>query len=251
MSQSPSKGTRVRPQNELEQIIGYRFQDRDLLTEALSHSSYYNERRGKGAKAFCNERLEFLGDAVLQLTVSRYVFDMFRNNAEGDLTKIRASSVCEKALAVYAKEIRLGEFLLLGKGEEKSGGRERPSVLSDAFEALLAAIYIDSGYRLENVASFVLPFAEKYIDQTEKSKHTFVDAKTALQQLIQESEGDLLEYVVVSEEGPDHDKHFEIEARLNNNVVGKGSGHSKREAEQAAAAEALLLFGEDGNSTSV
>lgn len=231
------------PMEELEEKLGYHFNDPELLREALSHSSYYNEQLGRGEHGYCNERLEFLGDSVLSLIVSVYLFRTYAENMEGDLTKIRASAVCEKALATYAAAIGLGDYLLLGRGEDMNNGRHRPSITSDAFEAVLAAIYLDSGESCEPVARFLMPHVIRYISETEEKKHTFVDAKTALQQIIQEAAGEKLEYVLVAEHGPDHDKTFEIEARLNSNVIGRGIGHSKREAEQIAAAEALVLFG--------
>lgn len=238
------KRFQVHPIEELEKAIGYTFKNKELIKEALSHSSFYHEKKGHGEDAYCNERLEFLGDSVLSLVVSKYLFRKYNDNMEGDLTKMRASAVCEKALAVFANEIHLGDYLSLGRGEELNHGRERPSILSDAFEAVLAAIYLDAGADCSPVEAFLMPYVTEYIELTEEKKHTFVDAKTALQQLIQESEGDRLEYVLVAEGGPDHDKWFEMEARLNNNVVGHGRGHSKREAEQAAATEALALFGQ-------
>lgn len=232
------------PMEELEEKLGYRFKNPELLREALSHSSFYNEMRGHGVEnAYCNERLEFLGDSVLSVIVSGYLFRTYAENMEGDLTKIRASAVCEKALAAYAAAIGLGDYLYLGRGEEMNDGRHRPSITSDAFEAVLAAIYLDSGEDCEPVARFLMPHVVRYIGETEEKKHTFIDAKTALQQIIQEAAGERLEYVLVSERGPDHNKSFEIEARLNSNIIGRGIGHSKREAEQAAAAEALVLFG--------
>lgn len=238
-----SHGNLPRPQEELEATLGYRFRNPELLREALSHSSYFNEMRGRGETAYCNERLEFLGDSVLSVIVSSYLFKRYQSNMEGDLTKIRASAVCEKALASYAAKIGLGEYLHLGRGEEMNHGRTRPSITSDAFEAVLAAVYLDSGEDCAPVEKFLMPFVTEYIDNMEETRRTFIDAKTALQQIIQEAEGEVLEYVLVSESGPDHEKVFEIEARLNSNVIGHGKGRSKREAEQLAAAEALVLFG--------
>jgi len=227
----------------LEQTIGYTFKNKDILKEALTHSSFSNERKSKGIKVECNERLEFLGDSVLSIIVSSYLFEHFKNKQEGDLTKIRASVVCEKALCKFAAVIHLGDYILLGHGEAMNNGRNRPSILADAFEALLAAIYLDSGERFEPVAAFLLPFVIKEIDFIRHSG-VFMDYKTALQQIIQQVEGEKLEYVLVKESGPDHKKVFEVEARLNSNVIGHGSAGSKREAEQLAAKEALVLFGQ-------
>jgi len=226
----------------LEKRLGYTFQNRELLSLALQHSSYANELKAKGTKQACNERLEFFGDSVLSLIVSDYLYFRYVSNQEGDLTKIRAAVVCEKALAKYASRIRLGDFLLLGHGEEINHGRERASITSDAFEAVLAAMYIDSG-SLDTVRKFLLPLVTEEIE-TIQSSSSFVDYKTALQQIVQQVEGEILEYVLVAESGPDHCKVFDMEARLNSNVIGRGSAHSKREAEQMAAKEALVLFGQ-------
>ncbi|MCI9449345.1 MAG: ribonuclease III [Clostridiales bacterium] len=230
--------------NELEKKIGYSFKNRSLLTEALTHSSYSNEKRSKGADIECNERLEFLGDSVLSIAVSRYLFEKYKDRQEGDLTKIRASVVCEKALSKFAAKIELGKYIRLGHGEELNNGRERASILADAFEALLAAMYIDSGHKLEHIDAFLMPHIISEIDSIGVSGN-LLDYKTALQQIVQQVEGEKLEYVLVGESGPDHNKIFEIEARLNSNVIGKGRAHSKREAEQMAAHEALSLFGEE------
>ncbi|MBQ4066490.1 MAG: ribonuclease III [Clostridia bacterium] len=226
----------------LEERIGYKFNNAELLTEALTHSSYINEH--KGSDLNCNERLEFLGDSVLSIVVSRYLFFQYSSRQEGDLTKIRAAVVCEKALAKYAKEICLGDYLYLGHGEDKNNGRTRASITSDAFEALLGAMYIDTDYDAERVSLFLMPFVKKEIDYIRKGE-AFADYKTALQQIIQQANGERLVYTVVGESGPDHEKTFTVEARLNSNVIGVGSGSSKRAAEQAAAREALRLFGAD------
>ena len=226
----------------LQERIGYSFINPELLNEALTHSSYVNEH--KGEELSCNERLEFLGDSVLSIVVSRYLFFEYSSRQEGDLTKIRAAVVCEKALAKYAKEISLGDFLLLGHGEDKNNGRARASITSDAFEALLGAMYIDTGYDAARIAEFLMPFVIKEIDYIRKGE-AFTDYKTALQQIIQQASGERLVYTVVSEMGPDHDKIFTVEACLNSNVIGVGSGPSKRAAEQAAAREALKLFGQE------
>lgn len=235
--------TNVKPKNKalLQKKIGYKFKDDSILTIALTHSSASNELRSKGVSAECNERLEFLGDSILSLIVSSYLYSLNIGINEGDMSKIRASVVCEKALAKYAREISLGEYLILGHGESLNHGRERDSITSDAFEALLAAMYLDSG-SLKVPETFVLPFVIKEIGKIENPA-AFIDHKTELQQIIQQVEGERLEYILVSESGPDHNKIFEIEARLNSNVIGRGRASSKRKAEQLAAKEALTLFG--------
>ena len=225
---------------ELSRYIGYRFRDETLLKTALTHSSYVNECRKDDAVA-CNERLEFLGDAVLQIVVSDHLFDRFTTFAEGNLTKFRQHLVCEGMLAKLAKSIHLGEFLILGKGEEQNGGRNHSSILADAFEALLAAIYLDDGHSLTFLKTFLLALMKDELTECEKSR--MGDYKTRLQQLIQQDGQEQLCYTVVSEKGPDHDKVFEVCAMLNSNPIGRGTGRSKREAEQAAAKEALVLFG--------
>ncbi len=226
----------------LEKKLGYSFRDDKLLKLALTHSSYANEWKSKDERPECNERLEFFGDSILSLVVSEYLYHRFVSNQEGDLTKIRASVVCEKALAKYGAKIALGNYLYLGRGEEINNGRTRASIVSDAFEAVLGAMYIDSG-NIEVVRDFLLPLVKEEIDSI-KASASFVDYKTLLQQIVQQVDGEVLEYVLVGESGPDHNKTFQMEARLNSNVIGRGAAHSKREAEQAAAKEALTLFGE-------
>lgn len=221
---------------DLQKRIGYYFKDPMLLERALTHSSYANESK---KKLECNERMEFLGDAVLSIIVADHIFHKF-HLAEGDLTKIRAGLVCEKSLFEFARKIGLGEELLLGRGEEQTGGRERPSVVSDAFEALIAAIYLDGG--MDEAAKFVLPFVE---DELKQKEAPFVDYKTKLQEIIQKNPEERVEYVLVAEEGPDHDKKFVVEVHLNSNVIGRGASRSKKSAEQAAAHEALILMGEE------
>ena len=228
----------------LEEKIGYCFENKQLLKEALTHSSYANELKARKQTAVCNERLEFLGDTVLSAIVSEYIFKKYPNVGEGELTRRRAALVQSTALASYSSVLGVGEFLYLGHGEEKSRGRERQSTLENVFEALVAAIYLDAGEKgFDEVRKFVLPIIEAQLESTEFNMRK-IDAKTELQQLIQQAEGDFLEYVVVSESGPDHNKQFEVIARLNSNVIGRGKGRSKREAEQNAAKEALKLFGE-------
>lgn len=222
---------------ELMTRMGYTFQDSGLLENALTHSSYANEGKGRRPS---NERLEFLGDSVLGFITAD---DLFRGEkgAEGELTKLRASLVCEKALSAYAHELHLGEYLLLGRGEKLSGGADRPSILSDAFEAVIAAMYLDGG--LEPVREFLLPFLKKELANQRRRK--FKDYKTYLQEIVQQNPEERLEYVLTGESGPDHQKKFTVEVHLNSNVIGTGRGHSKKEAEQLAACEALKLMGYD------
>ena len=227
----------------LETRIGYTFSDKNLAATALTHSSFSNENKARGAEVRCNERLEFLGDSVLSLIASVHLFKENHDLFEGDLTKIRAGVVCENALYDYAKEICLGELLRLGKGEENTGGRNRKSILSDAFEAVISAVYLDGGF--EKAQGFVLPFVTKAAKALMQSGST-EDYKTLLQKFIQHNRGDILEYVVTNESGPSHKRTFEVQVSLNNNVIGSGIGSSKREAEQMAAKEALRLFGEVG-----
>ncbi len=233
--------------DELERKIGYRFSDRGILRLALTHSSYANEIKAKNKHELCNERLEFLGDSVLSLVTSEYIFSQYASLPEGELTKIRADAVCEDALSEYAHDIALGSYLFLGRGEEQNGGRERKSICADAFEALIAAIYTDSKNQGKDpfvcAKRFVLPYVSAHIKKL-IARGRSGDYKTKLQQIIQQVNGEVLEYVVVSETGPDHNKTFAVEAHLNSNVIGKGKGKNKREAEQAAAKEALSLFGE-------
>ncbi len=219
----------------LQRTINYTFKDQMLLNTALTHSSYKNEQKNV---ANDNERLEFLGDAVLSIIVADYIFK-HKKVAEGELTKIRASLVCETALAQFAEKINLGSYLLLGKGEEHNGGRERPSIVSDAFEALIAAIYLDGG--MDEASRFVLPFITDLVENaTGADLH---DYKTQLQEIIQQNPEEKVVYHLISETGPDHDKEFVVHVLLNSNVIGKGAGKSKKGAEQAAAKEALMLMG--------
>ena len=222
---------------DLERKIGYQFKNKALMKEAITHSSYAKERKSQHIKY--NERLEFLGDAVLSIVVSDYIFKHCPELPEGELTKLRASLVCEKSLFEFAKIIDLGKYLILSKGERNNGGAERPSILSDAFEALIAAIYIDGGYEpaSKHILNFVIPAIKN--SKTKKNK----DYKTTLQEIVQKNPGEKLEYVLVAESGPDHNKHFVVEVHLNSNVIGKGGGGSKKEAEQQAAQEALELMG--------
>ncbi|MBO5164365.1 MAG: ribonuclease III [Ruminococcus sp.] len=222
--------------SEFEELIGYKFKDRKLLINALSHSSYANETKNPGGS---NERLEFLGDSVLSVVVSDYLYKHLHSVAEGDLTKLRASLVCEKSLHVFAQRIRLGEYILLGKGEENTGGRERPSILADAFEAVIAAVYLDGG--IEAARKHILRFIPS--DLVHGAKMAFGDFKTVLQEVVQKNPEEKVEYVLIGEEGPDHNKRFVVEVMLNSQVIGKGRGRSKKDAEQLAAKEALELMG--------
>ncbi len=227
----------------LEEKIGYQFKNRELIERALIHSSYSNETGARNHHLLCNERLEFLGDSVLSIITSNYLYKNFTDCPEGELTRMRAEVVCERALSGYSEEIGLGNYLLLGVGEEKNNGRHRKSILADAFEALLAAIYLDAKEEgMETVEKFLLPFIIKEIESVRRKGSFNGDPKTLLQQFVQQAEGDFLEYAVVGESGPDHMKTFRVEARLNSNVIGRGEGRSKREAEQNAAREALALF---------
>ena len=226
---------------QLQEKIGYRFHDPDLLLRAVTHSSYANETGAKNHHLLCNERLEFLGDAVLSVLTGEYLYHRFPNGTEGDLTRIRAAAVCEGALASYAEKIGLREYLRLGRGVLNSGANN-PALLADAFEALLAAIYLDAGENgLTRVREFLLPFIQWTVDTLPPGGGT--DPKTALLRFLQMDGPQRLEYRVVSETGPDHDKHFEVELYLDSNRIGRGSGSSKRSAEQHAAADALKLFG--------
>lgn len=218
---------------EFENLIGYSFKDKTLLLKALSHSSFANE---KHSPKDSNERLEFLGDSVLGFITAEYYYKNF-TLPEGELTRLRAATVCEKALYEFSKEIELSRFIFLGKGEDLTGGRNRASINSDAFEAVIAAIYLDGG--MEEAKRFVLRFVEKHA----KNQGSFKDYKTKLQEVIQKNPEELLEYVLVDETGPDHNKTFTVEVHLNSNVIGKGIGKSKKNAEQEAAREALALMG--------
>lgn len=217
-----------------EKKIGYEFKDKKLLEIALTHSSYANECGG-----MFNERLEFLGDSVLGMISAEYFFGKHKNMPEGELTKLRAATVCEKSLFGFAKEIDLGSYIMLGKGELNTGGRERPSIVSDAFEAVIAAIYLDGG--MENAKKFVLHFVSK--SESHRNDAAFKDYKTILQEVVQRNPEERLEYILAGESGPAHNKSFTVEIHLNSNVIGVGVGHSKKLAEQAAAHEALKLMG--------
>ena len=215
----------------LEQIIGYTFRNKKLLKQALTHSSYANEK--KLGKLGCNERLEFLGDAVLELVSSDVLYAKFPQIPEGELTKKRASLVCEPSLAYCARQFDLPKYLLLGRGEDMTGGRMRDSIVSDATEALLGAIYLDGGF--EKAREFVL----KFILNDMEHKQLFYDSKTILQELVQEKGRQTVEYVLTKETGPDHNKQFSVDVLINGTPAGSGTGHTKKAAEQAAAYQAI------------
>ena len=218
--------------NELETAIGYQFRNITLLQNALSHSSYANERWHDSLKS--NERLEFLGDSVLGMVVAEHLYRTFPNRPEGELTRMRADMVCEKTLAKVANGLGLGNHLLLGKGEEQGGGRSRESILADAVESVIAACYLDGGM------SAAVQFIQKFIlVNVPVTKLQNADYKTALQELVQQKKNQVLSYRLVGESGPDHDKEFRVELTLNGEVIGIGIGSSKKRAEQAAAQKAL------------
>lgn len=221
----------------LENRIGYEFRNRNLLILALTHSSYANEK--KLGKAGCNERLEFLGDAVLELISSDFLYKKFTQIPEGELTKKRASLVCEPSLAYCARDFGLPQYLLLGKGEDMTGGRNRDSIVSDATEALLGAIYLDGGFA--SAKEFVLKFILNDIEH----KQLFYDSKTILQEVVQ-AHGLEVEYELTGEEGPEHDKKFHVIAKAGDLFVVKGTGHTKKAAQQQAAYNALLHLKKNG-----
>lgn len=216
----------------LEEKIGYYFSDASLLVHALTHSSYANEMRMN--KENNNERLEYLGDAVLELVTSEFVYREHKDLTEGDLTKLRASIVCEQTLSSCARDLNIGQYLLLGKGEDTSGGRVRESILSDALEAVIGAIYLDGGFT--NAKEFVYDYVLLNI----KNKELFFDSKTILQEIIQnENNKQKIRYKLLSEDGPDHNKTFTIAVYVGNDQIGCGSGRTKKAAEQEAASEAI------------
>ena len=217
---------------KLESVIGYTFQNKQLLKQAMTHSSYSNEHRL--SKISNNERLEFLGDAVLEIVSSDFLYHKYPNMPEGELTKLRASMVCEPTLALCAADINLGSYLLLGKGEEATGGRSRDSIVSDAMEALIGAIYEDGGF------ASAKEFIYNYILNDVKDKQLFYDSKTILQEIVQREYKDPLEYELLGENGPDHDKIFEVCVKIGDRVIGTGSGRTKKSAQQKAAYEAIL-----------
>ena len=225
------KMNRLKKIKELEHRIGYHFQDFNLLVMAMRHSSYVNEHHME--RLDCNERLEFLGDAVLEVVSSEFLYKNFPELPEGELTKKRASMVCEPSLAFCARQIDLGSYLLLGKGEEGTGGRNRDSIVSDAMEATIGAIFLDGGFT--NAKEFIL----NYILNDIEHKQLFYDSKTILQEIIQARTEEPMAYEVLKEEGPDHDKNFRVAVKVGNKILGTGSGRTKKAAEQEAAYYAI------------
>lgn len=218
--------------NDLEQSLGYHFRDISLLQQALTHSSYANERWRDSLAS--NERLEFLGDSILGMITAEFLYRTFPQRPEGELTKIRADLVCETSLAQVANRLGLGEYLLLGHGEEQGGGRRRISILADAVESILAAIYLDGGF------SAALSMVQRFILTDIPIEHPRnMDYKTKLQELVQQQKNQVIQYALIGESGPDHAKEFQIELCLNGQIVGTGSGSSKKRAEQEAAKSAL------------
>jgi len=222
---------------ELEQKLGYTFRDKALLQTALTHSSFSNEVRG--VKPLCNERLEFLGDSVLGFTVAGYLYAHYPDMPEGKMTKLRAELVCEQSLVFVADKLSLGAYLHLGRGEEQGGGRTRPSILADAVEAVFAAVLLDGG--IEQVQAVILRLLDESLKRDLGAR--VKDHKTALQELVQKKSGQVLRYELVSATGPDHLKVFAVSVLLNDEVIGQGSGRSKKEAEQVAAGDALGRLG--------
>ncbi len=222
--------------DELEKRISYKFKNKKLLKMALTHSSYANESGGKFSSY---ERLEFLGDSVLGLVTSNYIFENFPDFPEGELTKLRASLVCEKQLCMFSQELGISKFVKLSRGERHCHGQNRPSILADIFEAISAAIYLDSG--MEEASKFILKFIVPAVNNP--ILMNIHDYKTDLQEIVQKNPEETIEYIPVKEAGPDHDKRFTVEVRINSNAVGIGTGRSKKEAEQRAAHEALILMG--------
>ena len=218
--------------SRFEETINYTFEDKSYILEALTHSSYSNENKNYKF----NERLEFLGDSVLSIVISDYLFKKEKNLPEGELTKLRANIVCEESLSEVAGQIHLGEYLLLGKGEEATGGRDRISILADALEAVIAAIYLDGG--LEEASKFIFKFMEEIIENSIEGR-IFRDYKTYLQEVLQSKGEQHIWYKLVEEKGPDHNKRFVMEVGINDEVLGVGEGKSKKDAEQVAAKTAL------------
>lgn len=217
--------------SSLERKIAYEFNNKDLLINALTHTSFANEHRYKKIKD--NERLEFLGDAVLELVSSEFLFNNMHEMPEGEMTRLRASLVCEPTLANDAREIGLEDYIYLGKGEEATGGRHRDSIVSDTFEALIGSIFLDGG--IEEAKRFILEFALDDID----TKRLFHDSKTILQERVGKAKAGELSYEIINEAGPDHDKSYESVVKLNEKIIGRGKGHTKKSAQQQAAFQAL------------
>ncbi|SFJ09291.1 RNAse III [Brevibacillus centrosporus] len=223
---------------ELQERIGVRFHDESVLRQAFTHSSYVNEQRGKRIQD--NERLEFLGDAVLELTVSQFLYKTFPKMSEGEMTKLRAAIVCEPSLVKFAELLNFGDLVLLGKGEELTGGRQRPALLADVFEAFVGALYLDQG--VDAVFTFMEKYVYPRVDKGEFAQVT--DFKSQLQEFVQQDNLGDIQYRIVEEKGPAHNREFVSEVLLNNRSLGVGSGRSKKEAEQQAAARALVKLGD-------
>lgn len=222
---------------QLQKEIGIQFRDEKILRQAFTHSSYVNEQKGK--RISDNERLEFLGDAVLELTVSWFLYKSFPHMSEGEMTKLRAAIVCEPSLVKFAEMLRFGELVLLGKGEELTGGRHRPALLADVFEAFIGALYLDQGLDV------VFRFMEKYVyPRIDKGEFTqLTDFKSQLQEFVQQENMGDIHYRIIQEKGPAHNREFVSEVLLNDKPLGTGTGRSKKEAEQRAAAHALMVLG--------
>lgn len=223
----------------LEEKLGYEFKDKSLLMTALTHSSYANENRKRNIKD--NERLEFLGDSILGVTVASYLYKNRPDLPEGRMTRLRAELVCEQSLARVAEKLELGKYMHLGKGEEQGGGRKRPSITADAVEAVIAALYLDGGYN--RAGSFISRYILEPFEEGQELSDR--DNKTELQEIVQRKSGQVLTYELTGEDGPDHNKTFTFSVSLNDKVIGTGSGHNKKEAEQAAAGEALRKMRND------
>lgn len=227
------------PLERLEEKIGYYYKNKELLKQALTHSSFANEQKINKSKDY--ERLEFLGDAVLELVSSEFLFKENPSLPEGKLTRLRASMVCEPALAFCAKELELNEYIRLGKGEEATGGRYRDSIISDVMEAVIGSLYLDGGFEVAH------SFIHRFILSDLEDKILFYDAKTVLQEMVQETPQGSLSYKLLKEEGPDHDKSFYVEAYVNEKAVSRGVGRTKKAAEQQAAYEAILILRKQGD----
>lgn len=235
--ESPELVVRVMNFARLQEKIGVRFHDESVLRQAFTHSSYVNEQRGKRIQD--NERLEFLGDAVLELTVSQFLYKTFPKMSEGEMTKLRAAIVCEPSLVKFAELLEFGDLVLLGKGEELTGGRQRPALLADVFEAFVGALYLDQG--LDAVFAFMEKYVYPRIDKGEFAQVT--DFKSQLQEFVQQDNLGDIQYRIVEEKGPAHNREFVSEVLLNSRALGVGTGRSKKEAEQQAAARALIKLG--------
>ena len=222
--------------SELEEKIGYVFKDKSLIKQALTHSSFVNEQ--KINKTECYERIEFLGDAVLELVSSDFFYRENPNTSEGDLTKMRAAAVCEQALDIAAKDLNLGEYMVFGRGEKQNGGSVRASIIADCVEAVIGAIYLDSS--IKEATDFIMKFVLNDLD----NKRLFYDAKSILQEKAQENKNVSLIYELVGEEGPEHDKNFTYKVLLDSKEIGIGTGKNKKSAQQNAAYDALLKIQE-------